>query len=465
MGKYKSYPEYKDSGVEWLGEIPGHWVLNKLRYLFTFGKGLTITKENLTDEGIPCVNYGEVHSKYGFEVNPLKKPLKCVDLNYLQTSPNSLLQNGDFVFADTSEDLKGSGNFTHLVSEEKVFAGYHTIIARPYNRGASRFYAYLFDSQEFRSQIQLAVKGVKVFSITQAILRAATIWLPSESEQQGIAYFLDHETAKIDHLIEKQQQLIELLKEKRQAVISHAVTKGLDPNVPMKDSGVQWLGEVPAHWSVTKIGFHALKIGSGKTPKGGAEIYQENGVLFLRSQNIYNDGLKVGKSESVFISEQIHEEMATTHVFSGDILLNITGGSIGRSCLIPENFCAANVNQHVCIIRVPKKIQEYLSFVMVSNLIQDQINLMQTGGNREGLNFEQIAKFTFCLPSDAELEHIIKTIKNKLSKLNDLEKYAYNAIQFMQERRTALISAAVTGKIDVRNWQAPNQEAQKELCA
>ena len=247
--KYQSYPEYKDSNIDWLDAIPEHWTTSKLRYTFSFGKGLTITKENLRDKGIPCVNYGEVHSKYGFEVNPQKHPLKCVDEKYLKTSSYALLQNGDIVFADTSEDIDGSGNFTQLVSDEQIFAGYHTIISRPFDRECSRFYAYLLDSKELRTQIRHAVKGVKVFSITQAILRGVSIWLPPIDERTQIANFLDHETAKIDTLIDKQQQLIKLLKEKRQAVISHAVTKGIPnkkhPQAPMKDSGVEWLGEVP----------------------------------------------------------------------------------------------------------------------------------------------------------------------------------------------------------------------------
>ena len=218
----------KDSGVAWLGRIPRHWAISKLRYKFAFGKGLTITKENLVEDGIPCVNYGEVHSKFGFEVNPTKHSLKCVDESYLKAFSNCLLSKGDFVFADTSEDLDGSGNFTQLTSDTVTFAGYHTIIARPEGRKNTRYFAYLFDAKEFRTQIQLAVKGVKVFSITQAILRGADIWLPSDDEQKNIVAFLDHETAKIDALIEKQQRLIELLKEKRQAVISHAVTGKID---------------------------------------------------------------------------------------------------------------------------------------------------------------------------------------------------------------------------------------------
>ncbi|MFA5702016.1 MAG: restriction endonuclease subunit S [Advenella sp.] len=433
MGKYSKYSEYKDSGVEWLGEIPGHWVVTRLKFLVSIKNGQ---------------DYKNVESKVGFPVIG---------------SGGQFTFSSSYMFDKPSVLLGRKGTIDKPLYIDEPFWTVDTMYYTKMQKDIDAKYFYYLSSTILFNRYST---NTALPSMTQENLNNFEFAVPpSIFERKKIREFLDHETVKIDTLIEKQQQLIELLKEKRQAVISHAVTKGLDPNVPMKDSGVEWLGEVPAHWSVTKIGFHALKIGSGKTPKGGAEIYQENGVLFLRSQNIYNDGLKIGKSESVFISEQIHEEMATTHVFSGDILLNITGGSIGRSCLVPENFCAANVNQHVCIIRVPKKIQEYLSFVMVSNLIQDQINLMQTGGNREGLNFEQIAKFTFCLPPDNELEYIIKTIKNNLSKLNNLEKYAYNAIQLMQERRIALISAAVTGKIDVSNWQAPNHEAQKELCA
>ena len=188
---YKAYPEYRESCVERLGEIPLHWNTNKFRYLFSLSKGLTITKADLKDEGIPCVSYGEVHSKYGFEVAPSIHPLRSVDESYLKSSANSLLNEGDFVFADTSEDLEGSGNFTQLTERETLFAGYHTIIARPISENFPRFLAYLIDSPLFRIQTRLAVKGVKVFSITQAILRNLDLWIPPLPEQIQIAKFLD----------------------------------------------------------------------------------------------------------------------------------------------------------------------------------------------------------------------------------------------------------------------------------
>lgn len=209
-------------------KIPSHWDISKVRYMFSFNKGLTITKEHLLDQGIPCVNYGEIHSKYGFKIDPNIHELKYVSNIYLKNNSTSLLCNGDIVFADTSEDIDGSGNFTQFISNQTIFAGYHTIIARPINRDNSRFYAYLFDCQELRSQIKYSVTGVKVFSITQAILRNISIWLPSPSEQNNIAEYLDHETAKIDTLIEKQLQQIALLQERRTALISAAITGKID---------------------------------------------------------------------------------------------------------------------------------------------------------------------------------------------------------------------------------------------
>lgn len=218
----------KCSGVEWLGNIPKHWGISKLRFISSFGRGLSITKANLKERGIPCVSYGEVHSKFGFEVDPAKHNLKFVDESYLVSSPDSLLSKGDFVFADTSEDIDGSGNFTQLTSNEMVFAGYHTVVVRPFGDNYYRFLAYMFDSPAYRTQVRNGVKGVKVFSVTQAILKNTNVWLPPFDEQKEIANELDQKTKNIDKLIAKQQEAILLMKERKTALISAAVTGKID---------------------------------------------------------------------------------------------------------------------------------------------------------------------------------------------------------------------------------------------
>lgn len=218
----------KDSGIEWLGEIPEHWEVKKLKQIFNSSKGLTITKENLEIEGIPCINYGEIHSKFGFEVDIDKHQLKCVNPSYLESDYKSLIQTGDFVFADTSEDVNGAGNFTYLKSNHEIFAGYHTIILRTLVDIESRYFAYQFDSIPYRTQIRQSVKGIKVFSITQGILKNTSLWIPPIDEQKQIIEFLDIETNRIVRLKNSAVKEIELLKEFKTSLISEVVTGKVD---------------------------------------------------------------------------------------------------------------------------------------------------------------------------------------------------------------------------------------------
>ena len=214
----------KPSGIEWLGDIPEHWKLKRFRYCFNNGKGLSITKENLKEKGIPCVNYGEIHSKYGFEVDPERHPLLHVDEEYLETNSSSLLNYGDFVFADTSEDIEGAGNFTHLDSDQNIFAGYHTVISRLKTKAHPRFIAYCIDSLAYRTQIRRKVQGVKVYSITNKILKDTILWLPENDDQTAIANYLDEKTSKLDKLVNNLENQIEKLKEVRKIEIYNAVT-------------------------------------------------------------------------------------------------------------------------------------------------------------------------------------------------------------------------------------------------
>ncbi len=214
----------KDSGIEWIGEIPEGWEVKKFRFTFNLTKGLNITKADLQDEGIACINYGEIHSQYGFDIIPERDALKYVSEEYLENSKQSLLKRGDFVFADTSEDIEGSGNFSHLHSDTPIFAGYHTIIARLKIDVFYRFLAYYIDSVAFRSQIQKEVKGVKVYSITNAILKNTLLLLPPKKEQIKIVDYIEEKISIIDQKVEKTKKIITLYKEYKTALISEVVT-------------------------------------------------------------------------------------------------------------------------------------------------------------------------------------------------------------------------------------------------
>ncbi|EAH8848895.1 restriction endonuclease subunit S [Campylobacter lari] len=214
---------FKDSGIEWLGEIPQHWEIKKLKMLFILGNGLNITKADFVSYGIPCVSYGEIHSKYPCRLNATIHTLPFVSKTHLADKPQSLLQKGDFVFADTSEDIEGSGNFTSIQSDTPIFAGYHTITLKSKGKINSLYFSFLFDSIFTRNQIRKEVCGVKVFSITKSILKEVQCLIPSLKEQEQIANFLDKKCRKIDLLIEKTEKQIKLIKEYKTTLINQAV--------------------------------------------------------------------------------------------------------------------------------------------------------------------------------------------------------------------------------------------------
>lgn len=219
---------FKDSGIEWLGEIPQHWEVKKLKMLFVLGNGLNITKADFVSYGIPCVSYGEIHSKYPCRLNTTIHTLPFVSKTHLVDKPQSLLQKGDFVFADTSEDIEGSGTFTSIQSDTPIFAGYHTIILKSKGKINFLYFSFLFDSIFTRNQIRKEVCGVKVFSITKSILKEVQRLIPPLKEQEQIANFLDEKCKKIDLLIEKTEKQIKLIKEYKTILINQAVCGRID---------------------------------------------------------------------------------------------------------------------------------------------------------------------------------------------------------------------------------------------
>lgn len=245
--------EMKDSGIKWIGEIPREWEIRNIRNLFSFGKGLNITKENLKEQGVAVISYGQIHSK----LNPFYKIsddlIRFVDESYLKTGNLSLVNQGDFIFADTSEDVQGCGNFIYVDRQQALFAGYHTIILRSLALKDNKFFAFLFMSDCWRKQIRECVNGVKLFSISQKLIKKTSILLPPEDEKVRIVNYLEEHCATIDNMLEKIRASIEEYKKLKQAVITQAVTKGIKGNREMKDSGIKWIGEIPVEWEERRI--------------------------------------------------------------------------------------------------------------------------------------------------------------------------------------------------------------------
>ena len=216
--------EMVDSGVEWIGEMPKGWKIEPFGKHFSFHKGLTITKENLQDEGIAVINYGQIHSKTNSGTSISEELIRRVPPKYLKTNPQSLLKMNDFVFADTSEDISGSGNFVFNDYQHKIFAGYHTIIARPYDLLYPKYYAYLFKSQNWKNQVQSLVNGVKVYSIGKRIIKSSYILFPTEREQHEIVDYLDNIVNRLDKSVSYINNTISLLRERKKIIINEVVT-------------------------------------------------------------------------------------------------------------------------------------------------------------------------------------------------------------------------------------------------
>jgi type I restriction enzyme S subunit len=414
----------KPSGIDWIGDIPADWEVKKIGYMFSFGKGLSITKEDLQDGGIPCISYGEIHSKYGFVVDPTKNPLRCVEDKYLMTSQQSLLRYGDFIFADTSEDIDGSGNFTYLDSNEKVFAGYHTIIARAKGALNFRYIAYVFDSLPFRTQIRSKVSGIKVYSITQNIIKNVKFILPPLPEQTAIAAFLDTQCAKIDAVIADLNEQIDIMNRYKKAVITEAVTKGLDKNAPMKDSGVAWIGKIPEHWSRIKVKY----------------------LCFMQSgDNLTADDITFDGDYVVFGGNGIRGYYSNYNVDSKVILVGRQGALCGNVHRAEGKLWATD---HAVVTRNFSNCDlDYLYYLLLSM----NLNQYSEASAQPGLAVVAIQNISIVAPLTVkEQTQIVDYLDKKCAEIDAIIAEKQKSIATMQDYKKSVIYEYTTGKKRVK---------------
>jgi type I restriction enzyme S subunit len=277
---------------------------------------------------------------------------------------------------------------------------------------------------------------------------AITVPFPSTSEQEAIAHYLDTKTAQIDRKIDLLTQKVTLYSNLKQSLINETVTRGLDKSVPMKDSGIEWIGEVPKHWDIYRAKDTVKRIGNGVTPRGGSEVYTESGVPLLRSQNVYDDGLRI---ENVsFIPMEIHNEMRNSQLKASDILINITGASIGRTCMVPVNLGVANINQHIAFLRIKTWFNAaYISLFLKSYFVKNYIQIEQNGASKEAFNLNQIANIPLVLPPLEEQKAIADYLDTKTAQIDQIIQTINTQIEKLKELRKTLINDVVTGKIKV----------------
>ncbi|HBK0692900.1 TPA: restriction endonuclease subunit S [Escherichia coli] len=427
MATYKNYQQTNLLGLEIL---PSHWEVKKIKHLFSIGRGRVISQAELEDEGMYPVYSSQTHNDgcLGY--------INSYDFNCEQITWTTDGANAGTVFL-----RKGKYNCTNVCGT-----------LQPINKeNFLQFHLYCLQYiNQFHKRPD--TNGAKIMNNEMA---EVYILLPSNQEQLRITTFLDHETAKIDNLIEKQQQFIELLKEKRQAVISHAVTKGLNPDVPMKDSGVEWLGEMPEHWHFTRAKFVSnIFVPQRNKP----ELNDDIGIFWITMENM----------SQPYITSSFQYVSDVAALKSGSKIL--PKGAVIASCV--GNFGIAAINEVDVIINQQLQAFQTLSikadFLMaLVSISKKYFEIIGTAATLAYVNKEGFENLPVVIPSENEQINICKYIRDKNKKFEILIERSMHQIELLQERRTALISAAVTGKIDLRNWTAPiaKTEAPTEASA
>ena len=441
------YPAYRPSGVPWLDDVPAHWSVGavKRNYEIQLGKMLQPNKQALDETEVPYLK----------AVNVQWFKVRTSDCPTMWASPAGAeqygIQSGDLLVCEGGEGGR-CGIVRSSVNGYIIQNALHRVRHR--EQSLNEYLQFVLCVAAARGYFDALNDKATIAHFTKEKLAAFRIPLPPLPEQRAIARYLDHADRRIRRYVDAKRKLVALLDEERQAVVNRAVTRGLDPNVPLKPSGVPWLGDVPAHWDVRRLGYLATKFGSGITPRGGATVYQECGVPFLRSQNIHFDGLRL--QDVARIPASLHRELSGSHVRPGDVLLNITGASIGRVCSVPDNFVEGNVNQHVCIIR-PKRYQlnpNLLAAYLSMPVMQREIQFEQSGASREGLTLQSIRSFRVLLPPLDEQAAIAEHLDNATADIDAAIARARRQIDLVEEYRARLVADVVTGKLDVREAAA-----------
>jgi len=448
---FPRYPSYKDSGVEWLGEVPRHWEVTRARNHGVFS-GSGIDKKTVEGEQpVKMFNYLDVY-------NSIDKTLPYSPDLMDTTAPadkaiEHAVRRGDILLTPSSETSDDVGHAARVLDvPEGVVYSYHILRFRGTDAADPAFLTYAFNAAPTRAYFTSVCTGTTRMVLGREDFKSAPVAKPPPAEQTQIAAFLDRETAKIDDLVAEQRRLMELLKEKRQAVISHAVTKGLNPHAPMKPSGIEWLGNVPTHWKITRLAYNAV-IENGTTPsRDNPEYWFDGDIPWLSSGEVNQYRITEAKE---FITKSALEKCSLRLLPKGTIVIGMIGQGKTRG-LSASLEIEASINQNLAAIIPGKNLaSDYLLYIFQS--VYEYLREFGRGGNQAALNCEILSALKVPLPPLEEQLHICVHLAAHLKKFDNLTTEAQRAIDLLQERRTALISDAVTGQIDVR--QFTKQEA------
>ena len=445
---FPRYLGYKTSGTESLGKIPDNWSVKPLKRVATCNDEV-LSEGTAEDTLIEYVEISDVNSVSGIIGSTTHS------FSSAPSRARRLVRNQDVLISTVRTYLRAIAPVRNPAHNLVVSTGFAVVRPDP-QQIIGGYLGYLTRSDEFISEVIARSVGVSYPAINASDIMQLVIPIPTFYEQTQIARFLDHETAKIDALIHEQERLIELLQEKRQAVISHVVTKGLDPDVPMKDSGVEWLGEVPAHWDICPIKFLVstpVTDGPHETPE-----FIDEGIPFISAEAVSQGEINFNKAK--FISPHDHSRYSRKYKPKLHDIFMVKSGATTGTVAINESDKEFNIWSPLAVIRCSDIADpHFILHAMRSQNFQESIVLSWSFGTQQNIGMGVIENLPIALPP---LQEQLR-IKNYLNEIgaawDSLELEARKAINLLKERRSALISAAVTGKIDVRNWQPPVDES------
>lgn len=433
---FRKYSEYKDSGVDWLGEVPEGWeILPGLSFILE-GKD---KNKGMKRNTILSLSYGNIRIKGEDELTGLVPE---------SFETYQLVNKGDLIFRPT--DLQND-----KVSLRSSISNYEGIITSAYlnlrfkTKAFPKFYHYLFRAIDNNKVIYGLGSGLRQ-NISYLDFRRLLFPFPKKAEQIAIANFLDKKTTKIDQAIAQKEKMITLLKERKQIIIQNAVTKGLDPNVKMKDSGVEWIGEIPEHWEVKRLGNITKVI--DPQPDHRAPKIDENGLPYIGIRDINDNGsLNVNTARMVEIKAVVKQEKAFK-LEDGDLLYGKVG-TLGNPKRLKLAGQRVALSATLVIVKTPKEeLSRYLKFALDSQLLYSQIETIITGATRPALGIQQIRKFIIVVPPLCDLKMFNEMLESRISIVDNSISLQQTQIEKLKEYKATMIDSAVTGKIKVTDY-------------
>lgn len=429
MSRYKQYPRYKDSGVKWLGRVPEHWLVKPLRWIGTYQNSNVDKKSYEDQQTVRLCNYTDVY-RNEFIRNSMEFMFATASEDEIKTMT---LTKGDIVITKDSEDPSDIGIPALVVEDlENVICGYHLTIIKALGE-CEGFLHRAIQSTATKAHFRVESPGITRFGLSQNAIGGLHIALPTIEEEQTIAAYLDRETTRIDALVNAKTRFIELLREKRQALITHAVTKGLDPNVKMKDSGVEWIGQVPATWSKIRLKYlftEKKKLNAPNLPCGAISF---GNVVYKDSESIPSE------------TRATYQEVLRGEFLINPINLNYDLKSL-RTALSEISACVSPA--YIVLHANDDSEKNFLKYLFYCF---DILHMKTLGaGVRQTITFNDIGGCYVCIPSLCEQRTIAAYLDRETARIEALIGKTELSIELLKERRSALITAAVTGQIDLR---------------